>query len=198
MCCFPYGFCPVFATSVSVWWALRKFLGPVYMSFSTGMYSQHRLIVFTWQQTQCASNFNDSCLFDRVEISVCLWKPDVNYRAEILGIMNVLNKTFVRIVGRSKLKEFAWKIVSMKSFEDLDKGIRLMINLRVYFYFFQEILKYFGQIVRALHHIHQHMILHRDMKTHNILLDRRKKVVKICDFGISKFLTQTNAMTVST
>ena len=64
-------------------------------------------------------------------------------------------------------------------------------------YFHQEILKYFGQIVRALYHIHVHKILHRDMKTHNILLDRRKKVVKICDFGISKFLTQTNAMTVS-
>jgi len=61
----------------------------------------------------------------------------------------------------------------------------------------QEILKFFGQIVRALHHIHYYNILHRDMKTHNILLDRRKKVVKICDFGISKHLqTQTSAMTV--
>ena len=35
------------------------------------------------------------------------------------------------------------------------------------------------------------------MKPHNILLDQRKKVVKICDFGISKLLTKTNAMTVS-
>ncbi|XP_057299933.1 serine/threonine-protein kinase Nek8-like isoform X2 [Hydractinia symbiolongicarpus] len=59
----------------------------------------------------------------------------------------------------------------------------------------EEILKFFGQIARAMHHIHSHNILHRDMKTHNILLDRRKRVAKICDFGISKFLTKTNAMT---
>ena len=58
-------------------------------------------------------------------------------------------------------------------------------------------MKFFGQIVRALYHIHCYNILHRDMKTHNILLDRRKKVIKICDFGISKFLTQTSAQTVS-
>jgi len=59
----------------------------------------------------------------------------------------------------------------------------------------EEVLKFFCQIVRALHHIHKDNILHRDMKTHNLLLDRKKKVVKICDFGISKLLTKTNAMT---
>ncbi|XP_066910104.1 serine/threonine-protein kinase Nek8-like [Clytia hemisphaerica] len=59
----------------------------------------------------------------------------------------------------------------------------------------EEVTKFFVQIVRALHHIHRYYILHRDMKTHNILLDRRKKVIKICDFGISKFLTQTSAET---
>ena len=48
-----------------------------------------------------------------------------------------------------------------------------------------------------MHHIHGRNILHRDMKTHNLLLDRKKKVVKICDFGISKLLTKTNAMSVS-
>ncbi|XP_065674643.1 serine/threonine-protein kinase Nek8 isoform X2 [Hydra vulgaris] len=58
-----------------------------------------------------------------------------------------------------------------------------------------EILKFFAQITRALHHIHNQNILHRDMKTHNILLDRRKKVLMICDFGIAKFLTKTNAIT---
>lgn len=58
-----------------------------------------------------------------------------------------------------------------------------------------EIIRYFAQIARALHHIHTQKILHRDMKTHNILLDSTQKILKICDFGISKFLTQTNAST---
>ena len=55
----------------------------------------------------------------------------------------------------------------------------------------EEILKFFGQITRGLHHIHLNKILHRDMKTHNILLDKKRKVAKICDFGISKIFSQT-------
>ena len=75
-------------------------------------------------------------------------------------------------------------------FDYLKKRLDLSLYLEE-----EDIIRYFVQIVRALHHIHTHNILHRDMKTHNILLDSTQKVVKICDFGISKFLTQTNAMT---
>eukprot|EP00037_Helgoeca_nana_P030767 m.383513 g.383513 ORF g.383513 m.383513 type:complete len:265 (-) comp28261_c2_seq1:1516-2310(-) len=53
----------------------------------------------------------------------------------------------------------------------------------------KEILHYFVQMVLSLKAIHKNSILHRDLKTQNIMLDRSQKVVKIGDFGISKVLS---------
>jgi len=52
-----------------------------------------------------------------------------------------------------------------------------------------EIIRLFVQIALAIHHVHQRSILHRDLKTQNILLNKTRKVVKIGDFGISKILS---------
>jgi len=50
------------------------------------------------------------------------------------------------------------------------------------------IMNYFVQILQALQHIHQKRILHRDLKTSNLFLTEKKKVVKLGDFGISRVL----------
>ena len=46
----------------------------------------------------------------------------------------------------------------------------------------------FKQILQGVRVIHSHGILHRDFKLDNILLSSSLKSVKICDFGISKFI----------
>jgi len=38
----------------------------------------------------------------------------------------------------------------------------------------------------GLHYLHKNRIIHRDLKPGNVLLSNDKKLVKICDFGISK------------
>ena len=43
---------------------------------------------------------------------------------------------------------------------------------------------YFAQIVRAMNHCHQKGIVHRDLKTDNIMLDK-EGCIKIIDFGFA-------------
>uniref|UniRef100_A0A8C5C8X5 non-specific serine/threonine protein kinase n=1 Tax=Gadus morhua TaxID=8049 RepID=A0A8C5C8X5_GADMO len=59
------------------------------------------------------------------------------------------------------------------------------------------ILHFFVQILLAMYHVHNKLILHRDLKTQNILLDKHQMIVKIGDFGISKILvSKSKAYTV--
>ena len=54
------------------------------------------------------------------------------------------------------------------------------------------------QLLVAIEHIHSLNILHRDLKTQNIMLNKKRTVLKIGDFGISKVLSSkiTSAQTV--
>lgn len=61
----------------------------------------------------------------------------------------------------------------------------------------EDAIELFCQIVIGLQHIHEQNILHRDLKTHNILLDQNHRRLKIGDFGISKILaSKSKAHTV--
>ncbi|XP_041360031.1 serine/threonine-protein kinase Nek8-like [Gigantopelta aegis] len=61
----------------------------------------------------------------------------------------------------------------------------------------EEILKFLAQMLLSLQHVHSKQILHRDLNSQNILLDKKKEIVKIGDFGISKVLSsKSKAYTV--
>jgi len=64
--------------------------------------------------------------------------------------------------------------------------------------FFKEadIMSWFTQILLGLKHVHDKKILHRDIKTANIMMCKNG-IVKLSDFGISKKLKETCGMTKS-
>lgn len=71
----------------------------------------------------------------------------------------------------------------------MDRMIQERNNVKMNQYL---ILYYFTQITLALNYIHSKKILHRDLKTQNIFLNRKRTIVKVGDFGISKELNTKN------
>jgi serine/threonine protein kinase len=56
-----------------------------------------------------------------------------------------------------------------------------------------KILDLFGQIAQGMYHVHSLNILHRDLKTANILLTR-EGVIKLADFGIARVMSSDTDM----
>ncbi|XP_050365202.1 serine/threonine-protein kinase STY46-like [Argentina anserina] len=60
-----------------------------------------------------------------------------------------------------------------------------------------ELLKFAIHICKGMEYLHLNDIIHRDLKTANLLMDTNK-VVKVADFGVARFQTQGGVMTAET
>jgi len=58
--------------------------------------------------------------------------------------------------------------------------------------------KWAMQIAKGMHHIHQHGLAHRDLKSANVLLFEAEDVAKVCDFGSARVLERTKTVTGNT
>ncbi|XP_071807413.1 uncharacterized protein [Asterias amurensis] len=54
--------------------------------------------------------------------------------------------------------------------------------------------RFVRQLVSALHHMHDRGVVHRDLKMENIMLDEKKKNLKIVDFGLSNTFSPDNLL----
>lgn len=70
--------------------------------------------------------------------------------------------------------------------EYCEYDLKSILNSKIKFSGFQ--IKYImKQIIRGMKILHENYIIHRDLKTSNILLNR-KGIIKICDFGLARIL----------
>ncbi|KAA3676782.1 NIMA-related kinase 1/4/5 [Paragonimus westermani] len=97
------------------------------------------------------------------------------YAASLIIPLKILDSGYVYIVMEYCDKGDLYQKINAQ------KGV-LMPESRV--------LDYFVQLALALKHIHDRMILHRDIKTQNIFLTSEGRV-KLGDFGIAKVLNHT-------
>lgn len=51
-----------------------------------------------------------------------------------------------------------------------------------------QVLNWFVQIALAVHYLHSHRIVHRDLKTHNIFIDSVTRQLAVGDFGIARLI----------
>ncbi|XP_047445156.1 cell division cycle 7-related protein kinase isoform X3 [Mugil cephalus] len=56
---------------------------------------------------------------------------------------------------------------------------------------FEEVRLYIYHLLKALKHIHQFGIIHRDIKPNNFLYDRKSKMYALVDFGLAQGTTET-------
>ena len=57
----------------------------------------------------------------------------------------------------------------------------------------QDVLRVARDVAAALAHLHAFNVIHRDLKPRNILIAHSMLQAKLCDFGISKDLGDTNS-----
>ncbi|KAL2601814.1 hypothetical protein AAZV13_10G188500 [Glycine max] len=60
-----------------------------------------------------------------------------------------------------------------------------------------QLLKFAIDVCKGMEYLHQSNIIHRDLKTANLLMDTHN-VVKVADFGVARFLNQGGVMTAET
>jgi len=53
----------------------------------------------------------------------------------------------------------------------------------------KSLLSWFAQVFLGIHYLHEHHLLHRDLKPQNLFLTESKKLIKIGDLGLAKMLT---------
>ncbi|XP_019089454.1 PREDICTED: serine/threonine-protein kinase STY17-like [Camelina sativa] len=61
----------------------------------------------------------------------------------------------------------------------------------------QSLLKVALDVAKGMNYLHQNNIIHRDLKTANLLMDEHE-VVKVADFGVARVQTESGVMTAET
>ena len=111
--------------------------------------------------------------------------------AEVEILKNLRHDNMVRYLGMEK--DESTKIISI--FIEYVSGGSLASMLSKFGKFSENLIRiYTKQILMGLSHLHDHQIMHRDIKGANILVDNNG-IIKLTDFGASKKMNDLATMT---
>ncbi|XP_039117118.1 serine/threonine-protein kinase STY46-like [Dioscorea cayenensis subsp. rotundata] len=117
----------------------------------------------------------------------------VEFAQEILILSEVQHRNVVRFIGASaKPPQFCivTEYMSGGSLHDFLHKVNNVLELPL-------ILKFALDVCQGMNYLHQNNIIHRDLKTANLLMDKNH-VVKVADFGVARFQNEQGIMTAET
>ncbi|KAI9098440.1 hypothetical protein K1719_025065 [Acacia pycnantha] len=115
------------------------------------------------------------------------------FAQEVAILRQVHHKNVVRFIGACTTSPHLWIVTEYMpggSLYDYLHKNRNMLNL-------SQLLKFAMDVCKGMEYLHRNNIIHRDLKTANLLMDIHN-VVKVADFGVARFLNQGGVMTAET
>ncbi|RWR86867.1 Protein kinase domain-containing protein [Cinnamomum micranthum f. kanehirae] len=117
----------------------------------------------------------------------------VEFAQEVMILREVQHENVVRFIGAcTRLPELCIVTEFMPGGSLYD-----FLHMHHNFLELSQLLKFVTDICKGMEYLHQKNIIHRDLKTANLLMDA-ENVVKVADFGVARFQCQGGVMTAET
>ncbi|XP_058725416.1 serine/threonine-protein kinase STY8-like isoform X3 [Vicia villosa] len=115
------------------------------------------------------------------------------FSQEIFILSNVQHKNVIKFIGAATKPNFHFVTEymsggNMYDFLHIQKTILTLPSL----------LKVAIDVSQGVKYLHQNNIIHRDLKTANLLMDEKGQVVKVADFGVARLQDKSGIMTAET
>jgi cyclin-dependent kinase-like len=76
-------------------------------------------------------------------------------------------------------------------FEFIEKNLLEILEENPNGLMMEDVRYYLYQVFKAIEYCHRNNVIHRDIKPENLLINPKKKDLKICDFGFARVLNKT-------
>ena len=73
-------------------------------------------------------------------------------------------------------------------FEYIDKNLLEILEENPNVLLMDDVKLYLYQVFKAIEYCHRNNVIHRDIKPENLLINPKRKELKICDFGFARVL----------
>ena len=117
-----------------------------------------------------------------------------NFQNEAIALDKVRHPNIISRLGHGTSRDLNGTVFHYLALEYLQGG-DLSRHCREHKLTLIGALDYLEQICAGLGHAHKNDVVHRDIKPQNLLLTKDKKIIKVADFGVARFIESDTPVT---